>query len=352
MDTTRTLPSGTVTFLFTDIEGSTKLWDEHPVAMRVALARHDAILRRAIESHGGHVFTTIGDEFCAAFATTPDALGAALAAQRALHAEEWDEVEPLRVRVALHTGAAEQREGDYFGPPLNRVARFLLRREEGGCNQRPHRRDSPVFQEATCPAIMRVSESPFQEITSVAEKRDDEWRELDARARWALEHPELAEPREPIRRCAPELRLWHHPTFGVWRSWTIFVPGPREPDACRPLVRRVTWDYPGDRRRLTDPIEGLAYGFFHTRPAISLRDAELPAATLTSLLSAGSLLAIPIAGVEECVGLDGESFGIESYGFLASVRLEWWCDGPKEWRELTGWVARVRSFLEECAGEE
>jgi predicted ATPase/class 3 adenylate cyclase len=125
MDQARSLPSGTVTFLFTDIEGSTKLWEQHPNAMRLALARHDAILRRVIESHGGHVFKTIGDAFCAAFATAPDALGAALAAQRALHAEVWGEVEPLRVRVALHAGAAEQREGDYFGPPLNRVARLL-----------------------------------------------------------------------------------------------------------------------------------------------------------------------------------------------------------------------------------
>jgi predicted ATPase/class 3 adenylate cyclase len=120
-----TLPSGTVSFLFTDIEGSTKLWEAHPEAMRLALARHDAILRTAIESHGGHIFKTTGDAFCAAFATAPDALETALAAQRALRAEEWGEVPPLRVRVALHTGAAEQRDGDYFGPPLNRVSRLL-----------------------------------------------------------------------------------------------------------------------------------------------------------------------------------------------------------------------------------
>ena len=75
------LPSGTVTFLFTDIEGSTKLWEEHPEAMRSVLARHDALLRQAVEDNNGVVFKTIGDAFCAAFATAPDALNTALAAQ-------------------------------------------------------------------------------------------------------------------------------------------------------------------------------------------------------------------------------------------------------------------------------
>src|SRR4029079_8738762 len=81
------LPSGTVTFLFTDIEGSTKLWEQHAEPMRLALARHDAILRNTLQSHGGHIFKTIGDQFCAAFATAPEALAAALEAQRSLNAE-------------------------------------------------------------------------------------------------------------------------------------------------------------------------------------------------------------------------------------------------------------------------
>ncbi len=119
------LPTGTVTFLFTDIEGSTQRWDAWPDAMRLALVRHDDILREAIEANGGFVFKTVGDAFCAAFATAPDALAAALQAQRALPAQDWGEVGALRVRMALHTGAAQERDGDYFGPPLNRVARLL-----------------------------------------------------------------------------------------------------------------------------------------------------------------------------------------------------------------------------------
>src|SRR5262245_15105508 len=130
MDATTSLPTGTVTFLFTDIEGSTQLWEQHPDAMRLALARHDACLNAAIESNGGHVFKTVGDAFCAAFATASDALDAAITAQQNLRALQPSAVATaaglaLKVRIALHTGAAEARGGDYFGPALNRVARLL-----------------------------------------------------------------------------------------------------------------------------------------------------------------------------------------------------------------------------------
>jgi class 3 adenylate cyclase len=118
-------PTGTLTFLFTDIEGSTKLWEHDAPAMQMALTRHDEILKGAIEERGGYVFKTVGDAFCCAFTTATDALDAALEVQRTLFGEEWQETDPLRVRMALHTGAAEERDGDYFGPPVNRLARVL-----------------------------------------------------------------------------------------------------------------------------------------------------------------------------------------------------------------------------------
>jgi Adenylate and Guanylate cyclase catalytic domain len=93
--------------------------------MQVALARHDEILRNAIEERGGYVFKTVGDAFCCAFTTATDALDAALEVQRMLFDEEWQETDHFRVRMALHTGAAQERDGDYFGPPVNRVARLL-----------------------------------------------------------------------------------------------------------------------------------------------------------------------------------------------------------------------------------
>jgi predicted ATPase/class 3 adenylate cyclase len=124
-------PSGTVTFLFTDIEGSTKLWQQHPDAMPGALARHHALLNEAVATHGGYVFQIIGDAFCAAFSTATDGLGAALATQRALRDATWGETGAIRVRMALHTGAAEVRAGEFTsgeyvsGLTLSRAARLL-----------------------------------------------------------------------------------------------------------------------------------------------------------------------------------------------------------------------------------
>src|SRR5512141_2019012 len=113
------------TFLFTDIEGSTRLWEEHADGMGTALAQHDRLLRASIDARGGMVIKTTGDGILAVFADPVAAIDAAVAAQRALRDARWDETGPLRVRMALHAGAAETRDGDYFGPSINRVARIL-----------------------------------------------------------------------------------------------------------------------------------------------------------------------------------------------------------------------------------
>jgi predicted ATPase/class 3 adenylate cyclase len=114
-----------VTFLFTDVEGSTRLWEAAPEAMASALVRHDAIIRRAIEAHGGYVFATGGDGFGVAFARAGDAAAAAVEAQAGLGVESWAEGVSVRVRMGLHTGEAEERGGDYFGPEVNRTARLM-----------------------------------------------------------------------------------------------------------------------------------------------------------------------------------------------------------------------------------
>lgn len=115
----------TLTFLFTDIEGSTRLWEQNPETMRTALAQHDALLRNAIETNQGTVFKTMGDSFFAAFATPAQAVTAALDSQAVLLAQQWSTETPLRVRMALHAGVVEERNGDYFGQPLNLAARLL-----------------------------------------------------------------------------------------------------------------------------------------------------------------------------------------------------------------------------------
>ncbi len=117
-------PTGNVTFLFTDVEGSTRLWDAFPGQMSGALARHDEILRQAIGDRRGVVFSTAGDSFAAAFHSPLDAAWAAVAAQLALAAEDWGGP-TIRVRMGIHSGSAEERDGDYFGPVLNRTARIM-----------------------------------------------------------------------------------------------------------------------------------------------------------------------------------------------------------------------------------
>jgi predicted ATPase/class 3 adenylate cyclase len=119
------LPTGTIVLFFTDIEGSTRRWERHRDAMGVAVRRHDALMQAAIESNGGYVFKTIGDAFCASFARIDEALAAATLAQRDLDAADFADVDGIRVRMALHAGMCEERDGDYFGPVVNRVARLL-----------------------------------------------------------------------------------------------------------------------------------------------------------------------------------------------------------------------------------
>jgi class 3 adenylate cyclase len=108
------VPSGTVTFLFTDTEGSTRRWEEAPDAMRVAVAKHDEVVRRAIEANGGYVFATGGDGFADAFRRAADAVAAAQAAQAALAG-----LDGIAVWMGISAGEVPERDGDYFGPAVN-----------------------------------------------------------------------------------------------------------------------------------------------------------------------------------------------------------------------------------------
>ena len=120
------LPSGMVTLLFTDIEGGIGLWEADPGAMAEISARHNRIVGEQIEVAGGHVFQTVGEAFRAVFADPSAALASAVAVQRAAGTEPWPAGLPIRVRMALHSGACVERDGDYFGPVVNRVARWFL----------------------------------------------------------------------------------------------------------------------------------------------------------------------------------------------------------------------------------
>jgi len=122
----QTLPTGTVTFLMTDIQGSTRLWERHPQAMRETLGRHDAIAAEIIGKHGGTLIKSRGegDSLFAVFQEAAAALTAACELQRAFTSESWPAETPLQVRMALHTGEVEAWAGDYYGPEVNRCARL------------------------------------------------------------------------------------------------------------------------------------------------------------------------------------------------------------------------------------
>ena len=114
-----------MTFLMTDVEGSTRLWEEQREQMAASLAVHDAVLRETVEHHGGNVVKSTGDGILASFVSAAEAVVGAVEIQRRVGRERWATTEPLRIRVAVHSGEAQAREGDFFGPAVNRTARLL-----------------------------------------------------------------------------------------------------------------------------------------------------------------------------------------------------------------------------------
>ena len=148
------LPSGTVTFLFTDLESSTRLWEDLPEAMSDALARHDEILRDAVDAHEGVVLSRMGDGIAAVFTSAPHAVMAALEVQRFMAAEPWAETGPLRARMGLHTDEGRMRApGEYMNQPLNRSAGILA------CGLLRHPAASPSSKLATKP-LVRSADAP------------------------------------------------------------------------------------------------------------------------------------------------------------------------------------------------
>jgi predicted ATPase/class 3 adenylate cyclase len=163
------MPSGATVFLFTDIEGSTRLWEERPNEMREALAAHDGILRAAIEGNNGQVFKTIGDAFCAAFNALDDAISAARHAQTALNQLDSEPAGlQLRVRMAIHAGRADERDGDYFGPAVNRVAR-LLSVGHGGQTLLSEAAQSLIYGSSQTETSVKLLDLGFHNLQDISE---------------------------------------------------------------------------------------------------------------------------------------------------------------------------------------
>jgi predicted ATPase/class 3 adenylate cyclase len=185
---TETRPTGLVTFLFTDVEGSTQLWSRDPDAMSRALEAHDRALSAAFENHAGYVFSKAGDGFAVAFFSPRDAVLAAIDGQRAV-AAAGPASTPLRVRMALHAGTAEERGGDYYGPPLNRCAR-LLEVTNGG--------------QVVCSGVVAsMLEPDLPDGVTLVDIGEHRLRDLPGTEHiFDISHPDLGEPNHRLRGSA------------------------------------------------------------------------------------------------------------------------------------------------------
>lgn len=176
----------------------------------------------------------------------------------------------------------------------------------------------------------------------MVEQRHAEFRLLEEKAHHALEYvatPKSAPPFWVLQLCA-------YPAFGDAHSYTIFA----EKDYARPLLRHTHWKRVYDRQRFLDPMMGLREGW-HTEPTLAVNDVTLAEPPFAALMKKGQQIHIPLIGVETEFGLDGEHFSLQMPNFWGGFRLNWWGDGPPEWRELTAWVHELEAFLSQAVGE-
>jgi predicted ATPase/class 3 adenylate cyclase len=291
-------PSGTVTFLFTDIEGSTRRWEADTPAMLAVVERHFALLDATIEANHGIRFKTIGDAIQAAFPTAIDGLLAAVAAQRSLAAEAWGALGPIQVRMALHTGAAAPRDGDYLSPSLNRLSR-LLSSGYGG----------QILLTETTRNLVRDQLPPDIQLRDLGEQRLRDLREAE-RVYQAVG--------DGLPREFPPLKSLSRSMSNLPAQFTSFVGREREVDELQRLLRQpethlVTLVGPGGtgKTRLalqaaSDLVGEYADGVWFVPLAAVRSERQIPAAIIEAL------------GVRE---VPGESLVESLHGFLRARQL-------------------------------
>jgi hypothetical protein len=179
------------------------------------------------------------------------------------------------------------------------------------------------------------------------ENRPEEFAELVARAHHALEHAEQLEPQETVSNVRLMLRHWRYHAFLDHRSWTVFRPARQYMSQGPFIVREVVWARAHDVRRFSDPLEWLRQGY-RAPPTLTVRDASMPPSDIVPLLVKLADAPVPLAGVDLSWGVDATACGFENgEPCYFKVRLQWWGDGPAEWRTFTQAVARLRQTLQQ-----
>lgn len=278
------LPDGNVTFLFSDIEGSTRMLGERPALYASALLRHDAIMRVAVERESGVIFETVGDAVYAAFSDPVTAVTAALNAQLGLAREDWGELGALRVRMGLHGGAVERRRDHYFGAPLYRCAR-LMSIGHGG---------QTLLSQSTADAVTEALPQPAG-LRPMGTHRLKDLAEPEVV--FQLIHPDLLSQFAPLRSLAPA-------TNTLPTQLTSLVGRRRELDEAGRLLattRLLSFTGPGGtgKTRLAIALAAEAVGSFDDGvvfvPLAATRDASLVASAIALALEVKEQPAEPLA---------------------------------------------------------
>jgi predicted ATPase/class 3 adenylate cyclase len=293
------MPTGTVTFLFTDIQGSTRLWEQHPDAMRLALARHDELAAAVIGRYGGALVKPRGegDSLFAVFSRAPDALAAARDLQQTLLAEPWPAATPLRVRMAIHTGEADLRGRDYYGSAVNRCARL---RAAGHGGQ--------VLLSSATQALVCDPLAPGMELRYLGERRLKDL--IQPEHVYQLIHPELPQEFPPL--ATLDIRpnnLPAQPNPLIGREQEVAAAGAL---LRREDVRLVTMSGPGGtgKTRLglhvaADLIDDFESGVFLVELA-PITDPDLVLATIAQTLGVRETGGTPLKGRLEAFLRDRE----------------------------------------------
>jgi hypothetical protein len=182
-----------------------------------------------------------------------------------------------------------------------------------------------------------------------AERGEQDYADVAARALRALERSERVEPRAILNGYRRALRVWHYPTFGMHRSWTAFI----HSKTPKIATRAITWDAAVDRARAIDPLaigERAALGI-RLHPTLTVADGIVPNHEFDLLLDFASRLRLPLVGFRRMMGVDGEYYGVAFDVGLCKVSLEWWGNDPEAWSPLMEWAARMRQLLQRSVDE-